>query len=291
MRAENNPEVSVVIPTHNRAPILRECLDSVLAQSFESYEVVVVNDASTDATRQILKRYQQTHGGRIQVARGSYGAPGLTRNAGAARASGRYLLFTDDDCRAPRQWIESMLQTLRQTGADALCGGFEAHRLKTPAERYQYWRMRALFRDTPKWVRAAPVINFLVPARIFNEAGGFPPYPWESLEDWAFCFRLNEAGYRIFYDPAVKVTHRYKPTSRPVYRALRDTARRGPDLCQTRMSRAAMGAKAVVKYASAPLWIPWVFPWDLYGRAVYAEHIFFWSRMRALFMKRAPRQR
>lgn len=283
---ETSPEVSVVIPTHNRAPILRECLDSVLAQSFESYEVIVVNDASTDATRQILKRYRQTHGGRIQVVRGSYGAPGLTRNAGAARASGNYLLFTDDDCRVPKHWIETMLETLHRRGADALSGGFEAYRLQTPAERYQHYRMRALFGDTPKWVRAAPVINFLVPARTFQETGGFPSHPWESLEDWALCFRLNEAGYQIFYDPAVKVTHRYKPTWRPVYRALRDTARRGPDLCQTRLGRIAMSAKAVIKYGSAPFWIPCFFPLDLYGSALYAEHLFFWARMCAMFTKR-----
>ncbi len=283
---EIRPEVSVVIPTHNRAPILRECLDSVLAQSFESYEVIVVNDASTDATRQILKRYQQTHGGRIHVVRGSYGAPGLTRNAGAARASGNYLLFTDDDCRVPKDWIATMLETLHQRGADALSGGFEAYRLQTPAERYQHYRMRMLFGDTPKWVHAAPVINFLVPAQIFHETGGFPSHPWESLEDWALCFRLKEAGYQIFYDPAVKVTHRYKPTWRPVHRALRDTARRGPDLCQSPLGRVVMGGKAVIKYGSAPFWIPCFFPLDLYISALYAEHVFFWARMRAMFTKR-----
>lgn len=283
---ERNPEVSVVIPTHNRAPILRECLDSVLAQSSESYEVIVVNDASTDATRQILKRYRQTHGGRLQVVRGSYGAPGLTRNAGAARAAGKYLLFTDDDCRVPKHWIETMLETLHRRGADALSGGFEAHRLQTPAERYQYYRMKALFGDKPKWVRAAPVINFLVPAQIFHETGGFPSQPWESLEDWALCFGLNEAGYRIFYDPTVKVTHRYKSTWHPVYQALRDTARRGPDLCQTSSGRIAMGGKAVLKYVSAPFGIPYFFPLDLWVAALYLEHLFFWARMRAVFMKR-----
>ncbi|MCP4641304.1 MAG: glycosyltransferase family 2 protein, partial [bacterium] len=88
------PHVSVVVATHNRGAILRENVNSVLAQDFDDYEVVYANDDSTDDTAEVLASF----GDRVRVVQGAWHAPGPARNAGVDKARGRLLLFTDDDC-------------------------------------------------------------------------------------------------------------------------------------------------------------------------------------------------
>ncbi len=84
---------SVVIPVWNRANLLRACVDSVLAQTFTSYELIAVDDGSTDEAPQILKSY----GDRLRVITQPNSGPEVARNTGAAAAHGEYLLLLDND--------------------------------------------------------------------------------------------------------------------------------------------------------------------------------------------------
>ncbi|MGB5747146.1 MAG: glycosyltransferase [Desulfobacterales bacterium] len=95
-----NPEVSVIIPTYNRAWVLREAIDSVLAQDFKDFELIVVDDGSTDNTRQILDPYDQG----LIVLRQSNKGVSAARNRGVAAARGRLVAFLDsDDLWLPRK--------------------------------------------------------------------------------------------------------------------------------------------------------------------------------------------
>ena len=95
-----NPEVSVIIPTYNRAWVLREAIDSVLAQDFKDFELIVVDDGSTDNTRQILDPYDQG----LIVLRQSNKGVSAARNRGIAAARGRLVAFLDsDDLWLPRK--------------------------------------------------------------------------------------------------------------------------------------------------------------------------------------------
>ncbi len=278
------PRVSVVIPTHNRADVLAECLEGVLTQEGADFETVCVNDASTDATDDVLARYTERFPDRLRVARGAFGAPGLARNAGVAAARGRLLLFTDDDCTVPSGWIAEMLELwrLRRSGVVALSGGFAPYSMETPTERYLHFRMAMLFGPRAKLIAAAPMMSFLVDRDAFEAADGFPSSPMPALEDWALCQRLRARGGALWYGPAVKVTHRYQREWGPALRRLQDTGRLGAALCANRRERAAMLVKAALKLGSAPLWTPWFFPADLYAMALRAEWVFFKARARAL---------
>ena len=86
------PTVSVIIPTYNRAWVLKGAIDSVLAQDFHDYEIVVVDDGSNDNTSEILESYQQ-----ICVVRQDHRGVSAARNAGIARAAGRLITFLDSD--------------------------------------------------------------------------------------------------------------------------------------------------------------------------------------------------
>lgn len=85
--------VSVIIPTYNRAALLREALDSVFAQTFADYEVLVVDDGSTDDTAAVLAEY----GGRVTGLQGGHHGISAARNLGIERAAGQFVAFLDSD--------------------------------------------------------------------------------------------------------------------------------------------------------------------------------------------------
>lgn len=94
------PRVSVIIPAYNRAPMLREAIDSVLSQSFIDFELIVVDDGSTDATADVTAAY----GRALSYLRIPNSGVSAARNHGAAAARGRWLAFLDsDDLWLPRK--------------------------------------------------------------------------------------------------------------------------------------------------------------------------------------------
>ena len=94
------PLVSVIIPTYNRGWVLREAIDSVLAQYFKDFELIVVDDGSTDNTGEILYSYDQD----LIVLRQSNRGVSAARNRGIALARGRLIAFLDsDDLWLPRK--------------------------------------------------------------------------------------------------------------------------------------------------------------------------------------------
>jgi glycosyltransferase involved in cell wall biosynthesis len=96
-----DPVVSVIIPTHNRAHLLGEAIDSVLSQNVDDIEIIVVDDDSTDGTQDVIARYPKIRNLRIKS-----GKPSRTRNAGINAATGKYVAFLDDD----DIWLPNRLQ-------------------------------------------------------------------------------------------------------------------------------------------------------------------------------------
>lgn len=90
---QNIPLVSVIIPTFNRARMLKAAIDSVLAQEYQNIELIVVDDDSTDTTAELLKTYGQD----LTVISQKNAGVSAARNAGIAAASGRYIAFLDSD--------------------------------------------------------------------------------------------------------------------------------------------------------------------------------------------------
>ena len=87
------PKVSVVIPTYNRADFICDAIESVLAQTYKDYEVIVVDDGSTDNTREVLKKY----GDRIKYIYQENKRQGAARNTGIKNSTGEYIAFLDSD--------------------------------------------------------------------------------------------------------------------------------------------------------------------------------------------------
>ena len=89
------PEVSVVIPAYNSARFIGEALQSVFDQTFKDYEIIVVDDGSTDSTKQVIDRY----GNKIRYVFQQQGGPAKARNRGIRDSLGRFIAFLDAEVR------------------------------------------------------------------------------------------------------------------------------------------------------------------------------------------------
>lgn len=121
-------KVSVIVPCHNSARHLRQCLSSLWAQSCPAHEVVVVDDASTDGSAAIAEEFQT-----VWVRRHTNGGAGVARADGAARATGDVLAFLDSDCVAPENWIETLV---REFQADSQLGGLGGRYTHLPSRSW-----------------------------------------------------------------------------------------------------------------------------------------------------------
>ncbi len=120
----STPLLSVVIPTYNRKDLLKECLDSLLDQTYpkEDYEIVVVDDGSTDGTEDMLRQMSGEHGN-LRYFRQENGGPAAARNFGVSNSSGGLLVFINDDGRAPREFLENMADCLNNNPGISSCVG------------------------------------------------------------------------------------------------------------------------------------------------------------------------
>jgi glycosyltransferase involved in cell wall biosynthesis len=106
------PTVSVIVPTRNRLELLRETIQSLLAQSYEAFEVIVVSDASTDGTNEYMARLARENDViRFIAFPEAKGAP-AARNAGERIAKGSFLLFNDDDCISKPERLRVLAEAL-----------------------------------------------------------------------------------------------------------------------------------------------------------------------------------
>ena len=117
--------LSVVIPVYNPQKYLINCLDSVLNQSFNNFELIIVNDASTDDSIQIINQYSKKDD-RIKVFNNlEHQGAAYSRNIGLKAASGKYIIFLDADDFFELDFFENMISAIESAKADiAICGFF-----------------------------------------------------------------------------------------------------------------------------------------------------------------------
>lgn len=115
------PLVSVVVAVHNGESTLRDCLDSILKQTYPNFELLVVDNASTDTTKQIILSYQEKYKN-IRYIFEPIKSRGAARNATIDNALGVVTLMTDVDCTVPLNWIEPMIEPILSFKEAAVVG-------------------------------------------------------------------------------------------------------------------------------------------------------------------------
>lgn len=110
-------DVSIIVPVYNSAPFLAKCLDSLISQSIESLEIIIINDGSTDDSLKIINNYKAKKN-KINLISTKNNGIGVARNIGLKQAKGKYITFVDSDDYISDNFVEEMLLKAKQTNAD-----------------------------------------------------------------------------------------------------------------------------------------------------------------------------
>jgi glycosyltransferase involved in cell wall biosynthesis len=198
--SSDEPAASVIVPARDVGATLSATLDALKAQRLDApYEVVVVDDGSTDATARIAREF----GPPVSVVHQEGQGPGPARNAGVAAARGRALAFTDADCLPRSDWLREGLAAL--AGADLVQGAVRPDPSVDPQPF-----------DRTIWVTELAGLfetaNLFVTRDLFSRLGGFEHPVRASLgkplgEDLWFGWRATRAGARIRFSDRAVVEH------------------------------------------------------------------------------------
>jgi GT2 family glycosyltransferase len=211
------PFASVIVPSWNGAHLLPECLDSLVAQSYEPLEIIVADGASTDATHKLLaERYRCVRLLRLRRNRGFTG----NVNAGIRAARGDFLLLLNNDARADPHWVATCVQTLREhpaLGSVASKVLYRDGRVNSAGD--QFGRDGAPRQrgngepDGPAWNEPEAVFGAMGGAAAFRRAmladvGLLDEVLFMYLEDVDLAFRAQLRGWSCLFEPSAVVYHR-----------------------------------------------------------------------------------
>ena len=199
--------IAVVFATHNRAGRLEALLASLGRQTLPagSFEVVVVDDASSDATPEVLERERLRGQLDLTVLRLDPGeGPAAARNAGWRAATAPYVAFTDDDCRADPRWLEAGLEALESDNGSFVQGRTEPD----PDES----GLSGPFSRTLSIGRLGPFFqtcNVMYPRELLERVGGFDQQTFTvpGGEDADLAWRAIASGSSAVFAPEARVFH------------------------------------------------------------------------------------
>jgi glycosyltransferase involved in cell wall biosynthesis len=188
------PLVSVIVPVYNGAGFLREALDSVFAQDYEPFEVIVVDDGSTDGSGAIACSYPK-----VRYIRQENQGPAAARNAGIAAARGEIVAFADaDDVQLPTRLSVQVGHLTERPEISA-----------TLARQVWITPPPGAVPDVV-WgdLDGIPAMTMVVQKRTLAELGGFDPR-LRGPEDTDLLIRMREGGHRFVVLPEIVMRRRY----------------------------------------------------------------------------------
>lgn len=198
------PFVSAIVPVYNGEKRIRACIESLLNQTYsrDRYEILIVDNASSDRTRGIVQEYpvRLLVEDRIQS---SYAA----RNKGIQNAKGEILSFTDSDCVVSSRWIEEGVKVFNSTSADLVGGNvqFIYSERRTAAEIYDSITNMQIERDI-KERSVAKTANLFVKSFLFGKIGMFPA-SLKSGGDVLWTSRAARNGFALTFASKAIVRH------------------------------------------------------------------------------------
>jgi GT2 family glycosyltransferase len=204
------PKVSVVVASYNGARTLKLCLDSLRRLNYPDYEVILVDDGSTDSTPEIAKGYPEVRCIRHEK---NFGLS-VARNTGIGAAKGEIVAFTDSDCRADEDWLYYLVGTLAGSEFVGVGGpnllppedsGVAAAVMVSPGGP-------AHVMLTDRVAEHIPGCNMAFYKRALNEIGDFDAIFMRAGDDVDVCWRLQQAGCKIGFSPSAFVWHYRRST-------------------------------------------------------------------------------
>lgn len=121
----NHPLVTIIIPVYNAERYIKKCLDSVLAQTFDNYEVICIDDGSKDNSYSILQIYQKSFPEKIRIYKQENAGVAETRNRGIEYSKGKYIFFVDNDDTIESEYLQKHVDLAEATGDDMVISGYK----------------------------------------------------------------------------------------------------------------------------------------------------------------------
>jgi GT2 family glycosyltransferase len=198
------PKVSVVVCAYNAESTMAACLDSLRDLRYPAYEVVVVDDGSTDRTGRIADEYED-----FRVVHQENKGLSAARNVGIAASTGDIIAFTDSDCVVDPDWLHYLAATFLASGEAAVGGPNlappEDSLVASCVAASPGGPLHVLLNDEE--AEHIPGCNMAFRREVLEEIGGFDPLYRAAGDDVDVCWRLQERGYRIAFSPAAMVWH------------------------------------------------------------------------------------
>ena len=212
---------SLIIPVYNRPDEVDELLESLTRQHFQDFEVLVVEDGSSVPCESVVDRYATSLN--IHYLKKANSGPGQTRNFGAERSRGEYLLILDSDCVLPPNYLDAIEAELQKEPADAFGGPDRAHESFTPVQKAINYAMTSFF--TTGGIRGGKKkmdkfyprsFNMGIRREVYQDLGGFSKMRFG--EDIDFSIRIFKAGYRCRLFPDAWVWHKRRTDWRKFFK-------------------------------------------------------------------------
>jgi GT2 family glycosyltransferase len=207
---------SIVIPTRNRPGQLADCLEAIAALEYprERFEVLVVDDGSEISVEAVVAAFRDRLA--VVLVTQPHQGPAAARNSGAARAQGKVLAFTDDDCVPDPGWLQALAARFAAAPADGV-GGKTLNDVPTNLYAsasqlivdvgYDY------FNADPGQAGFFAANNLALPVDRFRQVGGFDE-SFRTYEDRDLCNRWRDRGWQMTYAPDALLRHRHRLTLR-----------------------------------------------------------------------------
>jgi GT2 family glycosyltransferase len=197
------PRVSVVVCTYNGGRTLEQCLRSLQALDYPDYEVIVVDDGSTDDSQVILSRFPD-----VRAIHQPNRGLGVARNVGLQAATGSLVAYTDADCFADPHWLAHLVNQFQRTDAVAVGGPNltpEDGRLAACVAAAPGQPMHVL--ESDQVAEHVPGCNMAFRREALLTINGFDPQYRRAGDDVDVCWRLQQAGHWITFAPGAFVWH------------------------------------------------------------------------------------
>lgn len=212
---------SIIVPVFNRPDEVDELLESLSNQTQKDFEVIIVEDGSVKPCKDVCDKYADILALHYYSKENS--GPGQSRNYGAERAKGEYLLILDSDVVLPAGYTEAITKSLEASSAEAFGGPDAAHPSFTPVQKAISYSMTSFF--TTGGIRGGKAkldkfyprsFNMGIRRDVYLALGGFTKMRFG--EDIDFSYRIVEAGYRPQLFPNAWVWHKRRTDFRKFFR-------------------------------------------------------------------------
>jgi len=217
------PKISVIICERNSEKFIEECIASVISQSFRDFELIIIDDFSTDKTKEKINKLKEKHEMNL-IELKKHSGISFARNTGIKNSKGEFVAFLDSDAMAGKNWLQELLEAFDEKAASV--GGPNILPENTgEKEKIFDELLEFISRIGSDYIKKSskitevkhnPGCNSMYRKKTLEEINGFNE-KLSSNEDPELDFRIKKKGYKIKFNPNAVVYHHRKNSAKKIF--------------------------------------------------------------------------